>query len=80
MIVYSNNCPKCNALKHKLQQNNILFTESNDMNELTNKCESMGLSSDDITLPMVDVGLKDLLDFNESLKYINDIKSKKENK
>lgn len=60
-VLFSNNCPKCNILKNKLNDNNIEFETSNDFNEIIEK----GFK----TLPILKYNGK-YMDFMESIIFI----------
>lgn len=65
MILYTQNCPKCEVLKKKLLQKNIIFETSNDFSKLIeNKID---------TLPVLEVN-GNLLEFPEAITYINNYK------
>lgn len=37
IVLYSNNCPRCNVLEKKLKQKNISYKEVNDIEEMKEK-------------------------------------------
>lgn len=37
IVLYSNDCPRCKILKKKLEQNNIMFEENNDVEAMIQK-------------------------------------------
>ena len=63
MILYSNNCPKCNILKSELNKRNIQFRESKDFEvlELNNILSVPVLDLEDGTPMML---------FKEALDYV----------
>lgn len=61
IILYSNNCPLCNALSKKLQEKNIKFIEENDVNKMI----QMGFSH----MPMLAVNDK-VLDYPSALNWL----------
>lgn len=65
--LYSSNCPKCNILEKKLNQENIKFEKITDFD--TDEMLRNGFTS----LPMMNIdGV--WYDFKESINYINAIK------
>lgn len=65
MIFYTQNCPKCDILKKKLEQKGLSFTvESNNFQKLINA----GIKQ----LPVLEIDDK-LLSFSDAIKYINNI-------
>jgi glutaredoxin len=64
MKLYSNGCPKCKVLKAKLEQKNISFEESDDLNFLIEK----GFMS----IPVLEVD-GEFLDFASAVKYVNEM-------
>lgn len=62
VILYSTGCPRCEILKDRLQEKNILFREVDDMDEML----SLGIMS----VPYLLVDGK-LLDFRDSILWVN---------
>ena len=62
VIMYSTNCPKCKVLKTKLEDSNIKFTINNNIEQM----EKLGIES----VPVLSVD-GELLDFSQSIKWIN---------
>lgn len=62
MILYTQDCPKCEVLKKKLMQKNLSFETSSDFSKLVeNNIDS---------LPVLEVD-ENLLEFSEAIKYVN---------
>ena len=64
MKLYTTHCPKCMVLKKKLDQKNISYEESNELDVLV-KC---GIQS----VPVLDVN-GELLLFDKAIEYINSL-------
>lgn len=62
ITLYSTHCPKCNVLEAKLKQNDIEYTEENDVK----KMRKMGF----LSAPMLDVD-GNVMDFGEAVKWVN---------
>jgi len=62
MILYSTGCPKCEVLKQKLKEKNILFDEITDVDIMIEK----GM----MFAPMLEIDGKEL-DFKEAVQFIN---------
>lgn len=60
--LYSTNCPKCKILEKKLNEKNIQYEITTDINEMTN----LGFNS----APMLDVEGK-VLDYGKAIKWVN---------
>ena len=63
VIVYSiSNCPKCSAAKALLKRKEIAFEDFNvqenkeKKQELVQKLENAGISTDEISAPILDIG------------------------
>lgn len=65
MILYTQNCPKCEVLKKKLLQKNLSFKTSSDFSKL--------VENNIDTLPVLEVDGK-LLEFPEAITYVNNYK------
>lgn len=65
MILYTQNCPKCEVLKKKLLQKNLSFETSSDFSKL--------VENNIDTLPILEVDGK-LLEFPEAITYVNNYK------
>lgn len=63
IILYSNNCPRCQILETKLSQKNIPFSINNNIEEM----ESLGFTF----LPVLKIE-DNLLDFTNAIKWINE--------
>lgn len=68
MILYTQNCPKCEVLKKKLLQNDIFFKTSNDFSKLVENHID--------TLPVLEVN-GSLLEFPEAITFINNLINEK---
>lgn len=64
IVLYSTGCPRCNVLKTKLKNKDILFEEVNDENIMIGK----GFDS----VPILEVDEKPY-DFKEAVEWINKI-------
>ena len=64
MVLYSNNCPKCNVLKMKLDQKKIQYTTSDDFSTLIEK----GFMS----MPILEVD-GEFMEFANAVKYVNEL-------
>lgn len=64
IVLYSTGCPRCNVLKTKLKNKDILFEEVNDEDIMINK----GFDS----VPILEVDGKSY-DFKEAVEWINKI-------
>lgn len=64
IVLYSTGCPRCNVLKTKLKNKDILFEEVNDEDIMINK----GFDS----VPILEVDGKPY-DFKEAVEWINKI-------
>lgn len=62
IILYSTGCPKCNVLKKKLSEKNIVFTENNNTDEMLD----MGIMS----VPVLKVNGV-MMEFVEANKWVN---------
>ena len=62
MKLYTTHCPKCMILKKKLDQKNISYEESNELDVLVKH----GIRS----VPVLDVN-GELLLFDKAIKYVN---------
>lgn len=62
VILYSNNCPKCQVLKSKLKSKNIEFKENNSVEEMI----KLGI----VQVPYLMIEDK-LLNFKEANEWIN---------
>lgn len=62
VILYSNNCPKCQVLKSKLKSKNIEFEENNSVDEML----SLGITQ----VPYLMVNGR-LLNFKDANEWIN---------
>ena len=62
MILYSTGCPKCEVLKQKLKEKNILFDEVTDVDIMIKK----GM----MFAPMLEIDGKEL-DFKQAIQFIN---------
>lgn len=62
MILYSTGCPKCEVLKQKLKEKNILFDEVTDVDIMIEK----GM----MFAPMLEIDGKEL-DFKQAIQFIN---------
>lgn len=60
--VYSNGCPLCEALKKKLQDNNLEFTEEHNEEEMG----KIGIKA----VPMLLTESGELLNYKESLQWL----------
>lgn len=63
ILLYSTGCPKCNVLKMKMKQKNILFKEISSIEEI----EAKGLQS----VPYLQINNGKLMDFSEANSWIN---------
>lgn len=63
IILYSNNCPKCEVLEDKLNEKNIEFEIVNDMEVL----KSLNFDK----LPVLKIDDDEYLDFSNANKWIN---------
>lgn len=64
MKLYTTHCPKCMVLKKKLDQKNIFYEESNELDVLV----KYGIQS----VPVLDVN-GELLLFDKAIEYINSL-------
>ena len=64
VTLYSTHCPKCMVLEKKLQQKDIVYTEINDVDVMTEK----GF----MTVPMLEVDGR-VMDFKTASDWINTI-------
>ena len=64
MKLYTTHCPKCMVLKKKLDQKNISYEESNELDVLV----KYGIQS----VPVLDVN-GELLLFDKAIEYINSL-------
>lgn len=62
VTLYSTGCPRCAVLKHKLSENSIEYTESNDIDKMA----ELGIQS----VPVLEVN-GELLDFSEAIRWVN---------
>lgn len=62
MTLYSTGCPKCNVLKQKLNEKNIQFELSEDIERIKER----GFRS----VPVLEVE-DNFLDFSEAIKWVN---------
>lgn len=63
VILYSTGCPKCNVLKKKLSEKDIVYEEFASVDDMLN----MGIKE----VPMLGVGEK-LMSFKESVDWIKE--------
>ena len=63
VILYSTGCPKCNVLKKKLSEKDIVYEEFASVDDML----SMGIKE----VPMLGVGEK-LMSFKESVDWIKE--------
>lgn len=63
ITLFSTNCPKCKVLEAKLNQHNIDFTISNDIQEIID----IGF----ITAPVLKLNDSYYMDFGDAIKWIN---------
>ena len=63
VILYSNECPKCNVLKSKLDEKNIQYEIFSDVKEMV----KMGMRS----VPILKVNAE-TLDFKQACEWINE--------
>lgn len=61
IVLYSNNCPKCNILKKKLAEKNIEYTECNDIDTMV----ALGISC----VPVLGVN-GTLMDFKDAVIWL----------
>jgi len=61
IILFSNNCPKCKILKHKLDQKEVIYEECNDMDIMIKK----GFQS----VPILQINDK-FMNYNEAIKWV----------
>lgn len=62
VILYSTGCPRCSVLKRKLSENNIMYIESDDVEQMY----SLGIQS----VPVLFVD-GELLDFSKAIAWVN---------
>lgn len=62
VILYTSGCPKCDILKKKLDDKNIVYSVFNDIDKMI----EMGLNE----VPVLDVGGK-RMNYIEAVKWIN---------
>ena len=65
IILYSNNCPRCNILEGKLDELDIEYLIVNDINEIM----SLGY----LTVPLLSVN-GEIKKFAEAIKWCNEMK------
>ena len=63
IVLYSNHCPLCNALKDQLDAKKITYTEENDINKMI----ELGI----VRTPMLGVDDK-LLTYKEALQWLTE--------
>lgn len=67
IVLYTNHCPLCDALKDKLNENHIEFQEETDVEKMIN----LGLANG--PMPRLSVPGKDtILTYKEALKWLNE--------
>lgn len=65
VVLYTNHCPLCNALKDALNKQNVLFTEETDVNKML----SLGITR----TPMLGVPDREsLLSYKEALQWLQE--------
>ena len=62
MTLYSTGCPKCNVLKHKLEEKNIQYELSDDVGVIAEKGYR--------TIPILELDGK-YLEFSEAIQWVN---------
>lgn len=67
MILYTTHCPKCNILKMKLQDKDIMFTEVTDIEVM----ESKGIRS----VPVLEDDNGIMMDFMSAVKFVSAFQS-----
>ncbi len=64
IILYSTGCPKCNVLKKKLQEKNIVYEENSSTEEML----ALGIT----TVPMLSIH-GEMKNFTESIAWLNNL-------
>lgn len=61
VILYSTHCPRCSMVEKKLKDNNIDYTEINDIDKMT----ELGFTS----VPMLDMNGV-IMDYTKAIKFL----------
>lgn len=67
MTLYSTNCPKCRVLKSKLNDANIKYELVEDLDVISSIADERNIHE----APFIITDDNELLNFKESLKYLN---------
>lgn len=69
VILYSTHCPRCKVLEAKLKEKQLEYTVNDDVEQMQN----IGIES----VPVLSVD-GELLDFSQSVKWVNAMTNKRE--